>query len=54
MIGTALKLRHAMTKIACNGSDTPARQIGQQTDRNFMGANDFERMIQESDSVVSI
>ena len=32
-----------MAEIACNGSDAPAWQIGQQADRNLMGADDLGR-----------
>ena len=42
MVGTALELWHAMTEIAGNGSDAPAWQIGQQADRNLMGADNAE------------
>ena len=43
MIGAAFELGHAVTEITGNGAKSPARQIRQQADGNFMGADDLKR-----------
>jgi len=43
VIGAAFELGHAVAEITGNCPKSPARQIRQQADGNFMGAEDLKR-----------